>query len=115
MNLVVIESPWAAHGAIEADRNVAYARAAMRDCLIRGEAPFASHMLYAASHVLNDASPNDRELGMEAGFAWGRAAELVVVYTDLGLSNGMRRGIERALAEGRQVEYRRLGAPWAAS
>ena len=39
MRLVVVESPYA--GDVEA--NLAYLRRAMRDCLLRGEAPFASH------------------------------------------------------------------------
>ena len=38
---VIVESPYA--GDIET--NVAYARAALRDCLSRGEAPIASHLL----------------------------------------------------------------------
>lgn len=42
MRLVILESPYA--GNIE--KNVAYARACVRDSLSRGEAPIASHLLY---------------------------------------------------------------------
>jgi hypothetical protein len=41
MRWVILESPYA--GDVEA--NVAYARAAVRDSLMRGEAPIASHLL----------------------------------------------------------------------
>ena len=106
MRLVIIESPYAG----DLDRNVAYARAAVADCLKRGEAPIASHLLYTQPGVLDDERPDDRKLGIEAGLAWGKAAEMTVVYSDFGLSSGMRIGIERARNEGRAVEYRTLRA-----
>lgn len=52
MILVIIESPYAG----DVDRNLEYLRAAMRDCLKRGEAPFASHALYTQPGVLDDGS-----------------------------------------------------------
>jgi hypothetical protein len=99
MKLVVIESPLAG----DVERNVRYARAAMRDCLARGEAPFASHLLYAQEGILDDRSPAERARGMDAGFAWGARADLVAVYSDLGISRGMEHGISRAI---------RAGIPW---
>ena len=104
MRLVIVESPCA--GDIAA--NEAYARAAMADCLKRGEAPFASHCLYTQPGVLRDEVPSDRALGIEAGLCWGKMADATVVYTDLGISGGMAMGIARATQEGRPVEYRRL-------
>src|SRR5690606_21487830 len=38
---VIVESPYAG----DVETHVAYARAALRDCLSRGEAPIASHLL----------------------------------------------------------------------
>jgi hypothetical protein len=104
MRLVILESPYA--GRVEL--NITYARAAMRDCLKRGEAPFASHLLYTQDDILNDLDPTERTLGIEAGLAWGVKAEATVVYIDLGISSGMQKGIERAMQEGRPVEKRRL-------
>lgn len=95
----------------ESARNVAYARAALHDCLRRGEAPFASHLLYTQAGVLDDTVTDERTLGIEAGLAWKRVADVSVVYTDLGISEGMRLAIARALARGRPVEYREL-ADW---
>lgn len=103
-SLVIIESPFA--GDVEA--NVAYGRAAVRDCLLRGEAPYASHLLYTQPGVLDDGIPEQRTLGIEAGLAWGRLASKTVVYTDLGISKGMQLGIDRARSEGRAVEYRSM-------
>ena len=107
MRLVIVESPYAG----DVDRNVAYARAAMRDCLHRGEAPFASHLLYTQPDVLDDDSPAERAHGIEAGLAWGCVANATVVYSDLGMTRGMQQGVDRAKRDGRPVEYRTL-AGW---
>ena len=83
--LVIIESPYAG----DLERNVAYARAAMRDSLRRGEYPIASHLIYTQPGILRDEVPAERELGIRAGLAWRRAADLAVFYIDLGWSGGM--------------------------
>ena len=100
--LVLLESPYAG----DVSRNVKYAKLCMRDCLLRGEAPFASHLLYP--QVLDDSNVEERGLGIEAGLAWGARAEATVVYIDRGTSPGMALGVEAALAAGRPVEYRML-------
>jgi hypothetical protein len=104
MRLVLVESPFAG----DMVRNLAYARAAMRDCLMRGEAPFASHALYTQPGVLNDFAPEERRLGINAGLAWGMKADVTAVYGDLGISGGMRIGIDAAKAAGRPVEMRSI-------
>ncbi len=101
---VVVESPYAG----DVERNKAYARACMRDCFMRGEAPFASHLLYTQDGILDDTIPEERGLGMEAGFIWGNIADATVVYIDHGISHGMEEGIERAKKAERPIEYRRL-------
>jgi len=67
MRRVILESPYAGDVAT----NVAYARRALRDCLLRGEAPFASHLLYTQPGVLDDTLPDERACGIEAGLIWG--------------------------------------------
>jgi hypothetical protein len=74
--------------------------------LRRGEAPFASHLLYAQPGVLRDGVKLERELGISAGLIWGACAEATVVYTDRGISKGMDRGIKHAKTMGRPVEFR---------
>lgn len=108
MRRVILETPYAADTEEGIEENETYARACMKDCLMRGEAPFASHMLYTQPGVLDDKVDKERERGIEAGLVWGRQAQATVVYTDRGISRGMYQGIERAEWEGRPVEYRKL-------
>jgi len=103
---VVIESPFAG----DVQRNLRYLRACMRDCLLRGETPYASHALYTQPGVLRDDVPEERKLGMEAGFVWGASADKVVLYEDLGITEGMRRGVLRARERGQVIEHRMLDA-----
>jgi hypothetical protein len=110
MRRVILESPYA--GDIET--NVTYARASLRDSLLRGEAPIASHLLYTQPGVLDDSDPTERAVGINAGLSWGAEAEATVVYADLGISSGMSYGIRRAVSEGRPVEYRYIKAQDAA-
>lgn len=108
MKRVILESPFAG----DIKKNIAYARCATKDCLLRGEAPMVSHLLYTQPGVLDDSVADQRTLGIEAGLVWGPAAEATVVYADLGMSRGMTGGIERANKEGRPVEVRYLGKDW---
>jgi len=105
MRRVILESPFA--GDIAA--NQGYARACVRDALLRGEAPLASHLLYTQSGILNDDDRNERAHGINAGHAWMHLADAVVVYVDRGISSGMEAGIRLALFNGVPVEYRKLG------
>jgi len=106
MRRVQILSPF--RGATPADRarNVAYAKAALLDCLERDEAPFAPHLLYPA--VLDESDPEQRMQGISAGLEWLAVAEAVVVYDDLGMSDGMRAELIQAEIAGVAVEHRRL-------
>jgi hypothetical protein len=108
MRRVILESPYAG----DVETNVRYARACVRDCVLRGDSPIASHLLFTQPGILDDNSPDERALGIEAGLAWGAEADATVVYEDRGISGGMMYGIERAAKEGRPVEYRRLGGEW---
>jgi hypothetical protein len=101
---VIIESPYKGN----TDLNIAYLRACMRDSLLRGEAPFASHGLYTQPGVLVDDIPSDRALGIEAGFAWRASAAKTVFYTDLGWSGGMNYGRQHCERNGLPFECRGL-------
>lgn len=106
--LTIIETPYS--GDVEA--NTAYARACLLDSLRRGEAPIASHLLH--TQVLDDMQPDERSLGIEAGLAWYRVATKCVVYTDRGISGGMKMGISRAEQHSVAIEYRSIEARAAA-
>lgn len=105
MRLVILESPYTG----DVPTHVAYARACLHDCLSRGEAPVASHLLYTQPGVLDDDLLEQRQMTFEAGLAWRKVAQASVVYTDLGVSEGMREGIAAAERSGIPVEYRSLG------
>ena len=106
MKLVILESPYRGTTPEETAQNVRYARRAMLDALRLGESPLASHLLWPG--ILDDANPDERSAGIEAGLAWGRVAQATVVYSNRGISPGMWLGIARAAAEGRPIEYRWL-------
>lgn len=99
---IIIESPFAGDFA----KNRKYANACLRDSLMRGEVPFASHVIY--TEALDDTIPFERKVGIEAGLVIGAYASKTVVYTDLGISKGMKYGIDRAIAENRPIEYRTI-------
>ena len=101
MRRVIIESPYA--GDVVANR--AYLQRAIRDCLSRGEAPFASHQMY--TDALDDKNPEERKLGMLAGLRWLWTADAVIVYGDRGISPGMQWAISQATAH-MPIEYRKL-------
>ena len=103
MKKVILESPFAG----DMKSNTEYARKCLLDSLLRWEAPFASHLLYP--QVLDDTIPEERKDGMIAGFQWLKSADLVVVYQDFGISDGMFQGIELAKKLGIKIKYRFLG------
>jgi hypothetical protein len=113
MRRVVIESPWGKRPdgssctVKELERNERYLHRAIRDCLARGESPYASHGFFPGA--LQDTTPHERESGITAGFEWGRMADLVVVYADHGITPGMDRGISYYLARGMLIERRYIG------
>lgn len=102
MKLTVVESPLAG----DFSRNQRYARLCCLDCLRRGESPYASHLFF--TQMLDDRSPEDRDLGIKAGFAWGVYADLRAFYTDLGWSIGMERGLEECHERDLEHEERSL-------
>lgn len=103
MTRVIVETPYAG----DVTTNLIYARKCMEECLRRNEAPMLSHLLY--TQALDDNIPEERQLGIDAGHAWLAAVEAVVVYTDIGISDGMKLGIARAEARGLPIVYRKLG------
>lgn len=120
MRPVIIESPYKGDVA----RNKRYLRACIRDCLRRGESPYASHRML--TDALNDDIPEERALGIEAGLAWAHVRQPVfdsnpadgyilrynlvahLFYIDLGYSSGMKLAQKRFDDEGVLHEERTL-------
>ncbi len=104
MKRVILESPYAG----EIEENVRYARECVRDSLLRGEAPIASHLLYTQDGILRDEVPEERKHGIDAGLAWKEVADLHVFYIDKGISSGMIYGMEYATKNKIPVEMRKI-------
>jgi hypothetical protein len=110
---VVIESPCKpSDTGFSWDDHQDYLKLALRDSISRGEAPIASHGLFAFSNVFDDAAPDQRTACMEAGWCWIKHASAVIVYVDCGITEGMERAITVAGLNGVQVYYRSLGHGW---
>jgi hypothetical protein len=101
---VIIESPYAG----DVERNVEYARKCLRDSLLRGESPLASHLLYTQEGVLYDSLSEERALGIDAGLSWLAVADLHVFYADYGFSKGMEYALEKAKRDGASIDIRRI-------
>lgn len=127
MRRVIVESPFAGQNTLrgfalemqgqlrrklEETANILYARAAVRDSVLRGEAPIASHLLLTQPGILDDDVPEERRLGIEAGLAWRDVADASVVYIDRGVSGGMRYGMQLAAETGLPCEQRSLPGDW---
>jgi len=106
--LVVIESPFKGENDSETKLNILYAKACVKDSLSRGEYPYASHLFYTQDGILNDKNPIERELGIDAGFAWGKLANKRIIYFDRGVSEGMIKGIDFAKSINQKIGYRKL-------
>lgn len=104
MKLVVIESPYAG----DVKRNLLYLDYCIRDCLTKGESPYASHRMLTSA--LDDNIPEHRNQGIEAGLAWRLRADMRTFYIDLLWSGGMKAARDLYDAEGIQYVIRRLPA-----
>lgn len=102
--LVVIESPYAGDVA----RNRVYLHACIRECALRGDTPYASHLMLTTA--LDDGDPEERALGIRLGLAWRRAAQMRIFYIDRGWSDGMRAAVDLYAVEGLEYEVRKLGS-----
>lgn len=111
---VDVETPYKGESEEQIKRNLLYARACVRDCLMRGEIPLASHLFFTQPGILDDNILEEREMGINAGKILIESIPEIIttVYQDLGISTGMKYGIERAVKNKRNVEYRILGEGW---
>ena len=97
MKRVFICSPFA--GDIE--RNVEVAKKLCRMAMDQGYAPFAPHLLYPT--FTDDSVPEQRETGIACGLAYMECCDEVWAFTGNGISNGMRRELDRAGQLGKPI------------
>ena len=109
MKRVIVESPYAGKTVKSIKMNEMYGEMCLHDCLVNhNESPFASHLLYTRKYVLRDDIPEERKLGIEAGFEWRDVAEKTVFYVELGITDGMKLGIDDCIEKERDYELRSL-------
>lgn len=109
MMRVVLESPYAAKSDFGILKNEIYGEFCMRDCIVNyNEAPYASHLLYTRKYVLDDKKPEQRKLGIGAGFFWRDVATKTVFYIDLGMTPGMELGITDCEKKGNLYNVRHM-------
>lgn len=101
--LVILESPYAG----DVEGNVEYLHRCIRECALRGDSPYASHLMLTGG--LRDGDPGERSLGIMLGLRWRRAADCALFYVDRGWSSGMQAAREVYLAEGKPFEVWGLG------
>lgn len=117
--LVVVESPRRGRAPRWAPRPLAavlervdhalnrhYAKQCVRDSLLRGEHPYASHVLFEHG-ALDSRRDSELRAGMRAGIAWGAHGDVRAYYVDRGISAEMRDAIDVG-ALGAQIEFRTL-------
>ncbi len=92
MKRVFICSPYRG----DVDANVARAVALCRHVALRGDAPFAPHLMLP--RALDDDDPAERELGLAAALAWLAVCDELLVAGPV--SRGMMREIEAAAGLG---------------
>ena len=104
----IVESPFAGSTEAELERNKRYLERCLRDCIYRGESPYASHKMLTV--CLDDTVPEERAKGIEAGLVWRRLAPKRVFYVDHGMSRGMTAALELYEREHLPYVTRRIGA-----
>ena len=104
--LVVLESPYKATESHSVEQHRVYLAHCLTDCRKRSEEPHASHY----GLMGDDDDELQRQLGIRAGWQWGELAEYVVVYSDFGVSEGMKLSIDNYTKLGKRIEWRKLDA-----
>ena len=99
-----VASPFMSKDPEEVRQNIIYAQLCLLDCFSRNEAGYASHLLYTQLFIETTVL---RELGLRAGDAWREGAQVIALYVDLGISEGMARAEAKAGPKQR-VEQRSL-------
>ena len=99
--LVYVASPYAG----DVEYNTEYAKQACRAVMESGHAFFAPHLLYPS--ILDDAQPEQRQLGMEMGLSVLSRCDELWAFGDT-ISEGMRSEIDAAERMGIPVRYMTL-------
>lgn len=111
--LVVVESPWRGLANKRLPDPYAkskhYLRQCLRDCLVRGEIPWASHAVLAWTRALYEEDADQRAEGIQVCKDMiQHHAQKVVLYVDFGITTGMHEALIWARMHGKPTEERRI-------
>lgn len=101
MKRAFVISPYAG----DTKKHIKFANQAMHYCFANGYAPFAGHILYAASGCLDDSDLKDRDFGMRSAYAWLAISDIAFCFMDLHISTGMRADLEAARRLKIKIDY----------
>lgn len=95
---VIIESPFKGTDSVTEDEHRAYLERCIKECILRGETPYASHKML--TDALDDSDPGQRRIGINAGLAMAECLlktgkAYPVFYVDYGMSDGMKLAEEK--------------------
>lgn len=115
---VLVESPFAPQDyegrRLSIGFHLAYARLCVRNSVLRGEAPYPSHLLLTQPGILRDEVPEERAIGIACGDVFLPVCNTVAVYIDFGISSGMQHRISKVQSQrdlfltGPELSYRNL-------
>lgn len=115
LKFIVIESPYKGNDPNWADVefNLAFLRSCMKYVFDQGYTPWAGHGLYTQLGVLNDKIPEERKKGINGHISVGRklcenGEGEIWIFTNLGISDGMIEGGEKAQEAGCAVQNKEL-------
>jgi hypothetical protein len=109
MERVLLETPTS--GNRDPEIYERFAKACIRDSVLRKEAPLSVFLLYKQSGILYEENPGEKALGKLAASEWNKLCTKIIVYKDLGVTKEMQRTIDDAIKEDYIVEYRILNDP----
>lgn len=104
--VVIVETPYLYESDIVGVEYEIYLNRCLRDCLLRGESPIATHAMYTRPGIL---SKCEGGLASEASDGLAEAVGVTVLYTDYGITSKMNLGLDRASFHGHDIFYREIG------
>ena len=104
---VIVLSPFMAEDPALAMKMQRYAARAIKDSLMKNEAPLASYVFY--SDALSPKNPIERDIGLQAQLTWLKGCDILAVYMDFGITPAMQVVINNAMLKVKRIEYRTIG------
>lgn len=68
----------------------------IEDSILKGEAPYAPHVYLPKLKLCDDRTTEGRRIGMEVGQKFLNICQLLAVYKDFGISEGMQMEMDTA-------------------